>query len=124
MIYVPAPTDKQQLRLTAEQHFIYGFFGLLGEQPGQTGPSPLRPSHPDERGGGTQAMWGDTNGSASLPASARPGWIGSGMAGMAQQPRAYNTLRVPSQNTSGYMEKGSADNLVESVKALSECCIK
>ncbi|XP_058641923.1 voltage-dependent L-type calcium channel subunit alpha-1D [Onychostoma macrolepis] len=65
--------------------------------------------------GGTQAMWGDTNGSASLPASARPGWIGSGMAGVAQQPRAYTTLRVPSQNSPGYMEKGSADSLVESI---------
>ncbi|XP_042586072.1 voltage-dependent L-type calcium channel subunit alpha-1D-like isoform X2 [Cyprinus carpio] len=65
--------------------------------------------------GGTQAMWSDTNGSASLPASARPGWIGSGMAGVAQQPRAYTTLRVPSQNSPGYMEKGSADSLVESI---------
>ncbi|KAI2661400.1 Voltage-dependent L-type calcium channel subunit alpha-1D [Labeo rohita] len=65
--------------------------------------------------GGTQAMWGDTNGSASLPASARPGWIGSGMAGVAQQPRAYTTLRVPSQNSPGYIEKGSADSLVESI---------
>lgn len=65
--------------------------------------------------GGTEAMWGDTNGSASLPASARPGWIGSGMAGVAQQPRAYTTLRVPSQHSPGYIEKGSADSLVESV---------
>uniref|UniRef100_A0A671MMG8 Voltage-dependent L-type calcium channel subunit alpha n=1 Tax=Sinocyclocheilus anshuiensis TaxID=1608454 RepID=A0A671MMG8_9TELE len=48
---------------------------------------------------GTQAMWGDTNGSASLP------------------PRAYTTLRVPSQNPR-YMEKGSADSLVESVNIL------
>uniref|UniRef100_A0A8C1Z6H4 Voltage-dependent L-type calcium channel subunit alpha n=1 Tax=Cyprinus carpio TaxID=7962 RepID=A0A8C1Z6H4_CYPCA len=65
--------------------------------------------------GGTQAMWGDTNGSASLPASARPGWIGSGMADVAQQPRAYTTLRVPSQHSPGYIEKGSADSLVESI---------
>ncbi|ROI69443.1 Voltage-dependent L-type calcium channel subunit alpha-1D [Anabarilius grahami] len=65
--------------------------------------------------GGTEAMWGDTNGSASLPASARPGWIGSGMAGVAQQPRAYTTLRVPSQHSPGYIEKGSADSLVESI---------
>ncbi|XP_056102678.1 voltage-dependent L-type calcium channel subunit alpha-1F [Rhinichthys klamathensis goyatoka] len=65
--------------------------------------------------GGTQAMWGDANGSASLPASARPGWISSGMAGVAQQPRAYTTLRVPSQHSSGYIEKGSADSLVESI---------
>ncbi len=49
MIYVPAPTDKQQLRLAAEQHFICGFFGLLGEQ---TEPSPLHPSPSGERGGG------------------------------------------------------------------------
>lgn len=74
--------------------------------------------------GGTQTMWGDTNGSASLPASARPGWIGNGMAGVAQQPRAYTTLRVPSQNSPGYMERGSADSLVESVNVLSEWCIK
>ncbi|XP_016119620.1 voltage-dependent L-type calcium channel subunit alpha-1F-like [Sinocyclocheilus grahami] len=73
--------------------------------------------------GGTQAMWGDTNGSASLPASARPGWIGSGMASVAQQPRAYTTLRVPSQH-SQYIEKGSADSLVESVNTLFEWCIK
>ncbi|XP_059379896.1 voltage-dependent L-type calcium channel subunit alpha-1F isoform X1 [Carassius carassius] len=65
--------------------------------------------------GGTQALWGDTNGSASLPASARPGWIGGGMAGMAQQPRAYTTLRLPSQHSTGYIEKGSADSLVESI---------
>ncbi|XP_067250084.1 voltage-dependent L-type calcium channel subunit alpha-1D [Chanodichthys erythropterus] len=65
--------------------------------------------------GGTEAMWGDTNGSASLPASARPRWIGSGMAGVAQQPRAYTTLRVPSQHSPGYIEKGSADSLVESI---------
>uniref|UniRef100_A0A8C1NZK6 Voltage-dependent L-type calcium channel subunit alpha n=1 Tax=Cyprinus carpio TaxID=7962 RepID=A0A8C1NZK6_CYPCA len=38
-----------------------------------------------------------------------------GMAGVAQQPRAYTTLRVPSQNSPGYMEKGSADSLVESI---------
>uniref|UniRef100_A0A8C1PNI5 Voltage-dependent L-type calcium channel subunit alpha n=1 Tax=Cyprinus carpio TaxID=7962 RepID=A0A8C1PNI5_CYPCA len=43
--------------------------------------------------GGTQAMWGDTNGS----------------------PRAYTTLRVPSQHSPGYIEKGSADSLVESI---------
>uniref|UniRef100_A0A8C1NVN4 Voltage-dependent L-type calcium channel subunit alpha n=1 Tax=Cyprinus carpio TaxID=7962 RepID=A0A8C1NVN4_CYPCA len=35
--------------------------------------------------------------------------------GVAQQPRAYTTLRVPSQNSPGYMEKGSADSLVESI---------
>ncbi|XP_051949884.1 voltage-dependent L-type calcium channel subunit alpha-1D [Xyrauchen texanus] len=66
--------------------------------------------------GGTQAMWGDgTNGSATLPASARPGWFASGMAGAAQQPRACTTLRLPSQQSSGYIEKGSADSLVESI---------
>lgn len=74
--------------------------------------------------GGTQAMWGDANGSASLPASARPGWIGSGMAGVVQQPRAYTTLRVPSQHSPGYIERGSADSLVESVNKLPEWCIK
>nr|XP_021334158.1 voltage-dependent L-type calcium channel subunit alpha-1D [Danio rerio] len=65
--------------------------------------------------GGTQAMWSDTNGSTTLPASARPGWLGSAMAGVPQQPRAYTTLRVPSQNSPGYIERGSADSLVESI---------
>uniref|UniRef100_A0A9J8DIR0 Voltage-dependent L-type calcium channel subunit alpha n=1 Tax=Cyprinus carpio carpio TaxID=630221 RepID=A0A9J8DIR0_CYPCA len=31
------------------------------------------------------------------------------------QPRAYTTLRVPSQHSPGYIEKGSADSLVESI---------
>uniref|UniRef100_A0A8C2KZY5 Voltage-dependent L-type calcium channel subunit alpha n=1 Tax=Cyprinus carpio TaxID=7962 RepID=A0A8C2KZY5_CYPCA len=35
--------------------------------------------------------------------------------GGTQQPRAYTTLRVPSQHSPGYIEKGSADSLVESI---------
>ncbi|KAI7797887.1 putative voltage-dependent L-type calcium channel subunit alpha-1D, partial [Triplophysa rosa] len=66
----------------------------------------------DETGG---TMLGDTNGSATLPALARPGWLSSGSAGVAQQNRAYTTLRVPQQHSLGYMERGSADSLVESI---------
>ncbi|KAA0713731.1 Voltage-dependent L-type calcium channel subunit alpha-1F [Triplophysa tibetana] len=65
--------------------------------------------------GGTQTMWGDTNGSATLPALARPGWLSNGSAGVTQQNRAYTTLRVPQQHSLGYMERGSADSLVESI---------
>lgn len=68
-----------------------------------------------DEAGGTQTVWGDTNGSASLPASARPGWLSGGSAGVAQQNRPYTTLRIPQQQSPGYMEKGSADSLVESV---------
>lgn len=68
-----------------------------------------------DEAGGTQAIWSDTNGSSSLPAAARPGWHTNQGVPLSQQQQAYATLRVPSQPGPGYMEKGSADSLVESV---------
>lgn len=69
--------------------------------------------------GGTQAVWNpESNVSASLPASARAGWSrqASTPGPSFQGPsRAYSTMRVPSQLSGGYVEKGSADSLVESV---------
>ncbi|XP_072538443.1 voltage-dependent L-type calcium channel subunit alpha-1D [Salminus brasiliensis] len=65
--------------------------------------------------GGTQPMWGATDGSSSLPASARVGWNAGQGVPVSQQQRAYTTLRVPSQHSPGYVEKGSADSLVESI---------
>lgn len=67
------------------------------------------------RRGELRLCGGDTNGSATLPASARPGWLSSGSAGVAQQSWAYTTLTVPPQHNPGYIEKGSADSLVESI---------
>lgn len=68
-----------------------------------------------DEAGGTQAIWSDTNGSSSLPAASRPGWHTNQSVPLSQQQQAYATLRVPSQPGPGYMEKGSADSLVESV---------
>ncbi|XP_060787411.1 voltage-dependent L-type calcium channel subunit alpha-1D isoform X1 [Neoarius graeffei] len=69
-----------------------------------------------DEAGGTQTIWSDTNGNASLPASARPGWhTNQGVSLSQQQQQAYALLRVPSQQGSGYVEKGSADSLVESI---------
>lgn len=65
--------------------------------------------------GGTQTIWSDTNGSTSLPAAARPGWHTNQGVPPSQRQQPYATLRVPSQHGPGYMEKGSADSLVESV---------
>ncbi|XP_028849532.1 voltage-dependent L-type calcium channel subunit alpha-1D [Denticeps clupeoides] len=68
--------------------------------------------------GGQQAVWDDRAGTASLPAAARPGWHagaeGSGLAPPTQS-RAYTSLRLPSQASSSYVQKGSADSLVESI---------
>ncbi|KPP78631.1 voltage-dependent L-type calcium channel subunit alpha-1F-like [Scleropages formosus] len=62
------------------------------------------------------SMWGDEGtGSASLPASARPGWYTDTPENQPNS-RAYASLRVPSQINSQYLDKkGSADSLVESV---------
>lgn len=68
-----------------------------------------------EEAGGTQTVWGDTNGSTSLPAAVRPGWHATQGVSLSQRQQAFATLRVPSQQVPGYMEKGSADSLVESV---------
>ncbi|KAL2103740.1 hypothetical protein ACEWY4_000608 [Coilia grayii] len=66
---------------------------------------------------GTQTVWNaEGNGAASLPASARAGWHTGAPAALTQGPsRAYSTLRVPTQHSEGYVEKGSADSLVESI---------
>ncbi|KAB5567742.1 hypothetical protein PHYPO_G00236350 [Pangasianodon hypophthalmus] len=68
-----------------------------------------------DEAGGTQTIWSDTNGSTSLPAAARPGWHANQGVSLSQRQQAYATLRVPSQQAPGYMEKGSADSLVESI---------
>ncbi|KAM9828681.1 voltage-dependent L-type calcium channel subunit alpha-1D-like [Syngnathus typhle] len=59
----------------------------------------------DETTGISQPLW--SNGSASLPAGSRPGWY-SGQSGN------YGSLRVPPANQ-GFVDKGSADSLVESI---------
>lgn len=68
-----------------------------------------------DEAGGTQTIWSDTNGNTSLPAPARPGWHTNQGVSLSQRQQAYATLRVPSQQGPGYVEKGSADSLVESV---------
>ncbi|MCI4381151.1 hypothetical protein PGIGA_G00248440 [Pangasianodon gigas] len=68
-----------------------------------------------DEAGGTQTIWSDTNGSTSLPAAARPGWHANQGVSLSQRQQAYATLRVPSQQGPGYVEKGSADSLVESI---------
>ncbi|GAA6106826.1 voltage-dependent L-type calcium channel subunit alpha-1D [Tachysurus ichikawai] len=68
-----------------------------------------------DEAGGTQNIWSDTNGSTSLPSAARPGWHTTQGVSLSQRQQAYATLRVPSQQGPGYMEKGSADSLVESI---------
>lgn len=70
---------------------------------------------------GMQPVWNaDGSGSASLPASARAGWQTGTPGLMPPGPsRAYSTLRAPTQLSSGYVEKGSADSLVESVNTNS-----
>ncbi|XP_063063855.1 voltage-dependent L-type calcium channel subunit alpha-1D [Engraulis encrasicolus] len=72
----------------------------------------------DEARGTTQTVWNpDATGSASLPATARAGWRTGTPAAITQgpgaAPRAYSTLRAPPSE--GFVEKGSADNLVESI---------
>lgn len=59
----------------------------------------------DETTGTSQPLWSD--GSASLPAGRRPGWYPG-------QTRNFGSLRVPPVNQ-GFVDKGSADSLVESV---------
>ncbi|KAF4070507.1 hypothetical protein AMELA_G00286230 [Ameiurus melas] len=68
-----------------------------------------------DEAGGTRTVWNDTNGSTSLPAAASPGWPANQGVSLSQQQQAYATLRVPSQQGPGYVEKGSADSLVESI---------
>ena len=69
-----------------------------------------------------QAMWGDSSSNiTSLPASARPGWYPGAQAGTRppSQARTYSGVRTPAISQS-YVEKGSADSLVESVSG--DCC--
>lgn len=60
----------------------------------------------DEATGNSQPLWSD--GSASLPAGSRaPGWYPG-------QTRTFGSMRMPPINQ-GFLDKGSADSLVESV---------
>ncbi|XP_061530349.1 voltage-dependent L-type calcium channel subunit alpha-1D isoform X1 [Phycodurus eques] len=59
----------------------------------------------DEATGNSQPLWSDS--SASLPARSRPDWYSG-------QTRTYTGLRVPPANQ-GFVDKGSADSLVESI---------
>lgn len=59
----------------------------------------------DEASGTSQPLWSD--GSASLPAGSRPSWLPG-------QTRTYTSMRAPTAGQ-GFLNKGSADSLVESV---------
>ncbi|XP_024914927.1 voltage-dependent L-type calcium channel subunit alpha-1F [Cynoglossus semilaevis] len=59
----------------------------------------------DEATGSSQPLWSD--GSASLPAGSRPAWYPG-------QTRTFTSMRVPPAHM-GFMNKGSADSLVESI---------
>ncbi|KAM3872072.1 voltage-dependent L-type calcium channel subunit alpha-1D [Diretmus argenteus] len=59
----------------------------------------------DETNGTSQPLWDD--GSASLPAGSRRGWYPG-------QSRTYTSMRMPPLNP-GFIDKGSADSLVESI---------
>lgn len=60
----------------------------------------------DEASGTSQPLWSD--GSASLPAGRRPGWYPG-------QTRTFTSVRMPPSINKGFVDKGSADSLVESV---------
>ncbi len=59
----------------------------------------------DEATGTSQPLWSD--GSASLPAGSRPGWYPG-------QTKTFTSMRMPPVSQ-GFIDKGSADSLVESV---------
>ncbi|XP_055366056.1 voltage-dependent L-type calcium channel subunit alpha-1D isoform X2 [Betta splendens] len=59
----------------------------------------------DEVTGTSRPLWSD--GSASLPAGGRPGWYPG-------QTRTFTSTRMPPVNQ-GFVDKGSADSLVESI---------
>uniref|UniRef100_A0A8C4IK82 Voltage-dependent L-type calcium channel subunit alpha n=1 Tax=Dicentrarchus labrax TaxID=13489 RepID=A0A8C4IK82_DICLA len=59
----------------------------------------------DEATGTSQQLWND--GSASLPAASRPGWYPG-------QTRTFTSMRMPPVNQ-GFVDRGSADSLVESI---------
>ncbi|XP_068997745.1 LOW QUALITY PROTEIN: voltage-dependent L-type calcium channel subunit alpha-1D-like [Embiotoca jacksoni] len=60
----------------------------------------------DEATGTRQHLWSD--GSASLPAGKGPGWYPG-------QTRTFTSVRMPPPVNQGYVNKGSADSLVESI---------
>ncbi|KAM9752083.1 voltage-dependent L-type calcium channel subunit alpha-1D isoform 1-T1 [Menidia menidia] len=60
----------------------------------------------DETSGTSQPLWGD--GSASLPAGRRQGWYPG-------QTRTFTSVRMPPAVNQGFVDKGSADSLVESI---------
>nr|XP_023010685.2 voltage-dependent L-type calcium channel subunit alpha-1D isoform X2 [Maylandia zebra] len=60
----------------------------------------------DEATGSSQPLWND--GSASLPAGRRPGWNPG-------QTRTFTSVRMPPPVNQGFISKGSADSLVESI---------
>lgn len=62
----------------------------------------------DEATGSSQPLWND--GSASLPAGRRPGWNPG-------QTRTFTSVRMPPPVNQGFISKGSADSLVESVSS-------
>lgn len=59
----------------------------------------------DEATGTSQPLWSD--GTASLPAGGRPGWYPG-------QNKTFTSVRMPPVSQ-GFINKGSADSLVESV---------
>ncbi|XP_076022201.1 voltage-dependent L-type calcium channel subunit alpha-1D isoform X2 [Genypterus blacodes] len=80
--------------------------------PGMTGPQGRRGKLiytpmvlVDEATGTSQPLWSD--GSASLPAGSRPGWY-------PRQTRTFTSVRMPPASQS-FINKGSADSLVESI---------
>ncbi|XP_047431902.1 voltage-dependent L-type calcium channel subunit alpha-1D [Mugil cephalus] len=60
----------------------------------------------DEATGASQPLWSD--GSASLPAGRRPGWYPG-------QTKTFTSVRMPPPTHQGFINKGSADSLVESI---------
>ncbi|XP_036068722.1 voltage-dependent L-type calcium channel subunit alpha-1D [Oryzias melastigma] len=60
----------------------------------------------DESTGTSQPLWSD--GSASLPAGRRSGWYPG-------QTRTFTSVRMPPSVNPSFVEKGSADSLVESI---------
>ncbi|XP_037540726.1 voltage-dependent L-type calcium channel subunit alpha-1D [Nematolebias whitei] len=60
----------------------------------------------DQESGTSQPLWCD--GSASLPMGQRPDWYPG-------QTRTFTSVRMPPSGKQSFMDKGSADNLVESI---------
>ncbi|XP_017265131.1 voltage-dependent L-type calcium channel subunit alpha-1D isoform X2 [Kryptolebias marmoratus] len=60
----------------------------------------------DQASGTSQPLWCD--GSASLPTGQRPGWYPG-------QTRTFTSVRMPPSGNQSFLDKGSADSLVESI---------